>query len=216
MYLKPPINVTHFEAQNELHEIVLSDRSSSEESETKMDNEYLMENRRKDTKTHFGPVKNKLTPAFTDRTTPQKTRSKSKTHSGGSNQRSWTSRLSKDASLTKPSSSRTQTSVQDITSTYKKSKRDPQSLSKIESHLSGVKAKLNSDNSSDLKMEERLREFKILKESFLKSVFSKTKEEPLKNPPKNGSHTVKFVNSSFEERSTAAKRDESPPKSKLK
>jgi hypothetical protein len=210
IYLKPPIDSTHWKLQNEVHEIDLSNNSNPDDVEPKARDEYLPPTKSEEAKPQPLQPRNKLTASAIERTTPQKTRSKSKTHSGGSNQKSWSSRLSKEAVLTKANSSRTQTSVQDITSTYKKNRRDPQSLAKIESQLSGSKTKTALDNSTDQKMEERLREFKILKESFLKSVFTKAKQEPAKQPPKNNSHHVKFANSSFEERSTAARKDESP------
>lgn len=215
-HLKPPSISIHNDVQNEIHEIDLSGRSSSEDSRTKRNSEFLIDTKKKNTKNNSESGKYRYTPPFTDRKTPQKVRSKSRTQSGGSNHKSWTSRLSKEANLTKPTSARTQTSVQDISSAYKKTKRDQQSLTKAESQNSTTKAKLNPENSVDIKMEERLHEFKILKESFLKSVFSKTKEEPAKTHSKNGFYSVKFVNSSFEERSTATKRDNSPLRAKQK
>jgi len=89
--------------------------------------------------------------------------------------------------------------VDNSTTTTRKSRRDQTTTTKIDSHPSYEKEKNTADVLSNFKVEDRLREFKMLKESFLRSVFAKSKDDHAK-PGNRLPPTRHFTNMSFDEK----------------
>lgn len=156
--------------------------------------------------------KSKQPPPSSDKILKPKSRSKSKPLPNSSVvSKLFQSRPSKDIIFPKQHSARTAQPHFETISSIKKSRKDNQSSSRTNSHSANQRRRVATEASVDFKVDERLKEFKMLKESFLKSLFLKSKEENTKHGVRGKSIPKKNPNSSFEERPRKS-RDVTPKK----
>jgi hypothetical protein len=147
---------------------------------------------------------------LTDRSSRPKPRSKSKPLPNSSVVSNiFQNRPSKDNVFPKQQSARTPHPHFETITNIKKNPRDNKNSSRTNSHSANQRKRITTESNLDFKVDERLKEFKMLKESFLKSLFSKSREENTKHGLRRRSNSKVKGNTSFEE-GVRASRENNP------
>jgi hypothetical protein len=180
--------------KQEIKEIRLSNNSSSNEHENIP---YFQPNGHRHIPSVIVP---KRTPRQAERPNKSSSQTRRPKESGVNGTKVWQHRQNKEIGVIKQFTNKHSLStVDNSTTTTRKSRRDQPTTAKIDSHPSYDKDKNGPDVLSNFKVEDRLREFKMLKESFLRSVFTKSKDDHAK-PGSRLPPTRHFTNKSFDEK----------------
>jgi hypothetical protein len=181
------------EHNEDTHEINLSHNSSEEEHETiernKISGSYLS-----------FVNKSKHSNFQTDRTAKSSGRNKVRKDIGQTATKDWQKRLHKDLSMMKPVViKKNSLSTVDNSTTTKKSRKEYNPFPK--GNVTPIYQKNSDERETQavFKTDDRLNEFKLLKESFLRSVFTKAKDDIVK-PISKSSHVRHFTNMSFDDK----------------
>jgi hypothetical protein len=128
-------------------------------------------------------------------------RSTSKQKSDSDSMKLWHNKM-KDFNFLKPNLKKSQVYFNEAPMTIKKPRIEACRNQKESTHSVHKRITKAIETPQDLKNDQRLSEFKLLKESFLNSVFSKSKEDQRKPPPKPIKSARPHTEDSFEKHSS--------------
>jgi len=109
-------------------------------------------------------------------------------------------RPSKDIAFPKQNSARAPNLHFETINTTKRGRRDNPISARTNSHSANQRKRVATESGVDFKVDERLKEFKMLKDSFLKSLFNKSREDNAKQGIRGKSIPKANSDLSFEER----------------
>lgn len=193
----PPQPFNPATAHQELKEINLSD----DESHSK-DEETIIRTQMRNNNRYISFIdKVKINNRQPERANKSNSKVKSKIDGGSNSARLWQRRAIKDYNILSTFKNRISMSTIDNSTVSRRSKTE--ATGKIDGqakHTTLEKNKDSFDPAISFKIEDRFREFKMLKESFLGSVFAKRMSDKIPQPIKHPGPPRSFPNKSFDDK----------------